>query len=207
MEGAKDFVKGAEANFKELQAAFEGLTGKSPFNIPRDIKTPLSVQSQIPEIHALEYVHEAKAGGQSKNLTVTSPFKFILCYSGYSPKRLKELLASRGNPSDLQEFLLHTIMLNVVLSRQPSLARVFDALRFPVTSGKIPGCGDLNFTFLTAAVPTQLPPDDVVIENTEISGSDTFEEVINLDELSKLRDPFKDKLLELAKQHGELIVS
>ena len=136
---------------------------------------------------------------------MAAPLKFVLTYTGFTPKRLKDMLAGQGNPSDMQEYVLHTLMLHIVLSRQPLLAKMFEALRFPFSSAKIPGFGELPFAFLTAAVPTVLPPDDVIIESTEISGTNAFEEVVDLGELAKLGDPFKEKLVELAKQHGETI--
>lgn len=206
MDGAKDFVKGADANYKEMAAAFEKLCSSKPYtSVAKDIKTPLVFASHAADVQPLEYVHEAKADGQTKSIVVTAPLTFVLSYAGFAPKRLKELLAGQGSLSDTQEFLLHTLMLNVVLARQPALARLFEAVRFPLTTGKIPGCGDLPFAFLTAAVPTLLPPDDVIIENTEISGTNAFEEVIDLQALSAMKDPFKDKLIELAGQHGETI--
>jgi hypothetical protein len=208
VEGPKEYIKGAEANFKELQAAYESLCGAKPFNLPKEFKQPLAVASQIPEVNPLEYVHEAKAEGQTKIVTVTAPLKFVLTYTGFAPKRLKELLAARvsGGPStDLQEFILHALMIQGVVSRQAGMGKILEALRFPLAVGKIPGAGDLPFVFATAAVPTVLPPDNVIIESTEISGTDTFEEVVNLEALTALKDPFKDKLIELAQQHGEKI--
>ena len=205
-EGAKDYVKGAETNFKELQSTYESICGTRPYNLPKEFKTPLVLAGSLPEITPYEYVHEAKADGQAKPISVSTPLKFTLNYAGFSPKRLRELLA--GPPGgDVQEFVLQTLVFNIVLSRQPAIAKLFEALRFSLTMSKIPGLGDLQFPFLTVGVPTVLPPDDVVIESTEISGTNAFEEVVNLDALAKLVDPFKDRLLELAKQHGEAVNS
>jgi hypothetical protein len=208
VEGPKEYFKGAEANFKELQTTYEALCGAKPFGLPKEFKQPLVVASQIPEIGSFEYVHEAKAGGQSKTVIVTAPLRFTISYAGFGPKRLKELLATRGagGPSaDLQDFVLHTLMLQVVVSRQTGLGKILDALRFPIAAGKIPGAGELPFVFATAAVPTHLPPDDVIIESTEISGTDTFEEIVNLEALTELKDPFKEKIIELAQLHEETV--
>jgi len=206
VEGPKEYFKGAEASFKELQTTYESLAASKLYNLPKEFKQPLSVASQIPEVGTFEYAHEAKAGGQSKTVIVTAPLRFIISYTGFGPKRLKELLATRaagGPTSDLQDLVLHTLMLQVVVSRQAGLGKILEALRFPLGIGKIPGAGDLPFVFAAAAVPTLLPPDEVIIESTEISGTDTFEEVVNLEALTALTDPFKDKLIELAQQHGE----
>jgi hypothetical protein len=42
-----------------------------------------------------------------------------------------------------------------------------------------------------------------MIESTEISGTDSFEEVVSLSDPAVMRDPFRDKIVELAKAHGE----
>jgi hypothetical protein len=203
IEGPKDFVKGAETNFKELKAAYEAIAKAKPFSLPSDFKTPIVVASQVPEIYPIEYLHEPKVEGQSKKVTVTAPLRFALTYSGFSPSRLRGLLAGQGFASDVQELVLHTLMINLVIAKQPGLGRLFAALRLPISIGKIPGCGELPFVIMTGAAPTLLPPDDVIVESTEISGNDAFEEVVNMAELSALGDPLKEKLLELAKQHGE----
>jgi hypothetical protein len=115
------------------------------------------------------------------------------------------MLAGSGFASDMREFVVHTLVVNLLIDKQPGLARLFEALRFPLSIGKLPGCGDLPFVLVSAAVPTILPPDDVIIESTEISGSDAFEEVIDVAALARLDDPFKARLVDIAKQHGETI--
>jgi hypothetical protein len=46
----------------------------------------------------------------------------------------------------------------------------------------------------------------VIVESAELTGMDAFEEVVNVDELSKLRDPFKERLLEIARQQAPELV-
>jgi hypothetical protein len=38
-----------------------------------------------------------------------------------------------------------------------------------------------------------------------MAGTDTFEEVVSLSDLANLRDPFREKLVELAKAQGETL--
>jgi len=73
---------------------------------------------------------------------------------------------------------------------------------YHISTAKLRGYGELPFTCLTASVPTVRPPDDVIIQNTEISGMDAFEEVVNPDELAALKDPFRERLMELVKAQG-----
>jgi hypothetical protein len=41
----------------------------------------------------------------------------------------------------------------------------------------------------------------VIIESAELSGMDAFEEVVSIDDLARMRDPMKERLLALAREH------
>ena len=45
------------------------------------------------------------------------------------------------------------------------------------------------------------PPDEVLIESTEVSGMNAFEEIVQLEDVEKLRDPLKEQLLAITKGH------
>lgn len=203
VEGNKEFVKGADQAFKEVVSLYEAVAVGKPFNLPKELQPPLEVLSSVPEITPLEYAHAAKMNGETKTVTVTSPLKWVLSYSGFAPKRLRELLATRAPGKEVQHFVLHTLMLHVILGRAVGMKKILDALHFPVTTGRLPGFGELPVTFVTAEITTLLPPDAVIIESTEISGMDAFEEVVNIDDIVQLTDPLKQRLLELVKSHGE----
>ncbi len=151
----------------------------------------------------MEYSHSAKTEGESKTVVVTSPLKWVLNYSGFSLGRLRELLSDRNRKSEnVREFLLHYLVLHAVVSNQPGVTTILDALHFPITTGRLPGFGDLPVTFISSSISTMRPPDEVIIESTEISGSDAFEEVINLEDISTMRDPLKEKLSGLVTGFG-----
>ena len=124
-----------------------------------------------------------------------------MTYSGFTPKRLKELFAGRPVGSEIQEYVLHTLMMHVVTTRQPGLIKILEGLRFTVSTGRLPGFGELPITFIASTLGTVRPPDDVIIESTEISGMDAFEEIVDPDQLAALHDPFRERLLELVKQY------
>ena len=199
----KETVRGADAALKELQTLHEAVAAVRPFGLPRELAAPLEPLAAGLEIAADEYGHAAKTDGQTKTVTMTTPLRWVLSYAGHGPKRLRELLADPDRTgNELRDTVLHTLVLHLVVTRQPGLGLLFEALRFPVSAGKLPGLGELPITFLTAAVPTVRPPDDVIVESTEISGTDAFEELIDLDELARLRDPMLAQLQELARAHG-----
>ena len=89
-----------------------------------------------------------------------------------------------------------------MISRQPGLNKIFEALHFPLSTGKLPEFADLPITYQSSALTTVRPPDNVIIESTEISGTDAFEEVVNIDDIVKLRDPLRDRLIDLVKSHA-----
>jgi hypothetical protein len=93
-------------------------------------------------------------------------------------------------------------MLHIVLTKQPGMAQLLEALHFPVSSDRLADCGELPVASIRANLATVRPPDDVIIESTEISGMDAFEEVVNPEDIVALRDPLQARLLELAKTHG-----
>jgi hypothetical protein len=200
----KDAAGGAEKAFRDLQALYASVVAAKPFNLPKELKSPLEVVSAVPEITPVEYSHTAKADHDSKTITVTSPLKWVLSYSGFTPRRLKELLADRTRTGpELHEFVLHMLLTHLVLAKQPGIVRLLEGLRFPVTTCRRPETGDLPITYVSAAVPTVRPPDDVLIESTELSGKDVFEEVVDVDAIRKLPDPYRQRLVELVKGHGE----
>jgi hypothetical protein len=58
---------------------------------------------------------------------------------------------------------------------------------------------------ISSVIPTIRHPDELIIESTEISGTDSFEEVVSLSDPTVLRDSFRDKIVELANALGEKI--
>jgi len=142
--------------------------------------------------------------GGSKTIAVTSPLKWALTYSGFSLAKLQDLLADRNRMNEeTHRFVLHHTALHVVLNSHPGLPRLLEALRFPVSSERFPSFGELPIACISSSVSTLRPSDDLIIESTEISGRDAFEEVVNLDDLRNLEDPLKAQLMEIARSQGE----
>lgn len=201
---ARETVPGASAAFKEFQNLYETVAKAKPFLLNKELDTTLEIMSTTIESTPMEYAHEAEADNHRKTITITSPLKSILTYSGYAPAKLKELLADRyRTPEKVQEFLVHYLALHVTITRQPGLAQMLASLHFPLTTIRLPEFGELPITCLRSAITTIRPPDNVLIESTEFSGLAAFEEVVSLDDLAGLRDPLKERLLDIAKSHGE----
>jgi hypothetical protein len=79
-------------------------------------------------------------------------------------------------------------------------------LHFPITTTTLPEFGPLPITRIGVAISTIRPTDAVILESAELTGMDAFEEIVSVDDLSKLRDSLKERLLELARQHAPELV-
>lgn len=200
---AKGEVKGSDAAFRDLRSRYEAVAGGRPFGLSKELNSPIEILSSNVELVPLDYPHVAKSGAESKTVTVTQPLKWMLTYSGLAPTRLRDLLSAKiPDAGQVKGVILHALVLDTVLTKQPGLLTVFEALRFPVVTEKLPGLGDLPVTCISSSVRTVRPPDDVLIESTEISGLNAFEEVVNAEDIEEMKDPFREKLLDVIKANA-----
>jgi hypothetical protein len=206
--GQKEPTRKAEKAFKELQGLYERVATAPPFNLPKELRAPFNIGAGGLEITPVEYAHVAASGSGPRTITVRSPLTWTLSYTEFPPSRLADLLASKlRSGEELQKVVLAFLAMHVVVQQQPSLLQMFGALHFPITTTRVPGFGDLPVTRIGVDVPTTRPSDSVIIESAELTGMDAFEEVVSIDDLSRLRDPMKERLLELAREHAPDAVS
>jgi hypothetical protein len=195
VQGAgKDPARGADKVFKDLQNAFDGVASVKPFNLHRELKPPLPLETSALEFEPFEYAHVIKTRSGSKTVAVTSPLKWVVYYTGYPPSKLKEAVEQGDTVVPILEHVLHHVMLHTALTMQKGVTGVFEALRFPVSTERLPGLGSLPITVISGPIPTVRPTDARILESTELSGSDAFEEVVDRGALDNLHDPLKEKL-------------
>jgi hypothetical protein len=211
--GTRDPVPGVDRAIRELQALHEQVAVTKPFNLIRELKFPLEMLTAGLDVSPLEYSHAIRTGSVERTITVVSPLKWVLSYNGFepgrlalatfTPRRMKEQLAlgSRSN-DELRKFVLHYLALNLTATRQAGIASVLRDLRFPIETVRIDDFGALPLTCVSSALPTIRPPDDVLIEHTEIAGTETFEEVLEAEEIPRLPDPLNQRLMEVARDAG-----
>jgi hypothetical protein len=198
----KDIVKGADLAFKELQALYESVAGSKLYNLPRELKPPIDIVSTSLDMTVMEYEYTASHDNEGKSILITSPLKWVLTYTGFAPGRLREMLAiRRRDVNELRSFVLHYLVMHVVVSKQSGISGILDALHFPMSSGRSPEFGDLPITYISSSVTTLRPPDDVIVESAEVSGMDAFEEIVNINDIARMRDPLKDRLIEVVKSY------
>ena len=88
----------------------------------------------------------------------------------------------------------HALMLGAVFSRQPGVTRILEMLHFPVKTVRLPELGDLPLPCIAVSVTTIRPPDDIIIESTELSGMNVFEEVVNVEQIVGMSDPLRPEV-------------
>lgn len=199
---AYEVSRTGEKAFNELRERYQALVQSRDFNLPPDFKSPLEVINPKLEMTPVEYDYVATGDGQSKTVRITSPFKWALSYAGFAPARLSALLADRrSSGDDLQQFVLHSLMMASVVSRQTGISQILETLHFPVSVDTSEKSGHLPVCYICSSISTQRPPDNVIIESTEISGMDVFEEIVNIEDVPRLRDPLKEKLTALVQDY------
>lgn len=191
---------GTERAFNDLVSLYQTIAAAKPFLLTQEITRPVEIASTTLELLPVEYSYQA----EGKTVVVTSPLRWVVTYSGYSPARLKELIAARTPPErELFQFAVQYAAVSILFGPRGGIPKILEALRFPLKVSKLPEFGELPITTISAPISTVRPPDSVVIESTEFSGKDVFEEVVNVDEIPALCDPLKDQLLEITQSLGE----
>jgi hypothetical protein len=205
--GLKEPTRKADKIFKELQSSYEAVAGSKPFHLQRELNPPLDFPRVGLEITPLDYVHVVQAGSESRKIKVRCPLTWVLTYTDFPPNRLQELLETKGRDADeIQRFVLSYLVLHLVTTNEPGLMQLFEALHFPITTAKLPQFGDLPVTRIGIPITTMRPSDEVVIESAELTGMDAFEEVVNVEDIARLADPLKERLLDIARQQTPELV-
>jgi hypothetical protein len=205
--GQKEPTRKADKAFKDLQAAYELVAGSRPFNLPRDLTPPLNLPALSLEITPLEYIHTVPAETGPRKITVRSPLTWVLTYNDFPPNRLQELLDTKARSVDeVQRFVLSYLIINLATTNEPGLMQVFEALHFPLATSKSREFGELPITRIGIGISTTRPSDAVILESAELTGMDAFEELVNVEDLARLKDPLKERLMEIARQQAPELV-
>ena len=206
-DGSKESTRRSEKAFKELQALYETVAGTKPFNVPRELTLPLRLAGTGVEITPVDTAHVVQTGSQTRTIMVRSPLTWTLTYAGYAPTRLPELLRDKlRTGEELGQLVVSYLLMRVVTTNSPALMNAFDALHFPITTTTVPEFGPLPITRIGFGISTRRPADDVILQSAELTGMDAFEEVVNLDDLSRLRDPLKERLMAVVREQAPELV-
>ena|SRR5688500_8205439 len=199
--GHKETSRKADEALKELQALYDAIAPVQPLNLRRELTPPFVFSNVGLEITPVDYVHAAQAGSESKRIAIRSPLTWTLTYTGFGPSRLQEVLDAKVRGEELQKFIVSYLIMHLVTSHQKGVLQVLEQLHLPVTTATAKEFGPLPLTRIGIGIATERPPDAVVLESAELTGMDAFEEVVNVDDIARLSDPLKDRLLEIARRH------
>jgi len=199
--GVKESTRRAEQALKEVQTLYETVAPAKPFNLRRELTPPFNFGPAGLEITPVDYIHVIQSGSETRRITVRCPLTWTVSYAGFSPSRLQELLDPRVRGEELQRFILSHLVLRAVTTYQHGLVQMFEALRFPLVTSKTAEFGELPMTRIGVGISTARPSDAIVLESAELTGIDAFEEVVNVDDISRLVDPLKERLMAIARQH------
>jgi hypothetical protein len=191
----------AELAFKELKTLYEAISPTKPLNLRRELTPPFSFSNLGLEITPVDYVHVVPTEAGNRKITVRSPLTWTLTYGGFTPPRLQEVIDQQIRGDELQRWILSYLLIHLVIKYRPGVVQLLEGLRFPVTTGTSLELGELPMTRIGVGISTTRPSDDVVLESAELTGMDAFEEVVNVDDIPRLRDPLKERLLEIARKH------
>lgn len=189
-------VLDADKNFALLNEYYAKAAGK-PFDLPRPLRPPLKPIPLTIEVHPWEYLYELHAGGTSKVVTITSPVRYVISYtSGLSLSRLRLGIAGREEKKsdDVKEYVIRCCLMHLSLNRFTGIVNLLSALRWEVNTATSPEMGELPLTTVSAPLRSILPPDNLILDSTEMSGTSVFEEVVDVDHLSQIRDPLVQKV-------------
>jgi hypothetical protein len=199
--GTRSVGPQAEKAYRELRSNFLSIAAKKPFFLSESLPSQLDLFSATPVLTTVEYAYTATAEETAHQITVSTPLKWVISYPESEPKRLRELLASDRNQvkEELTHVLLQSLAMEAVLAQRPGLVRLFQDLRYQISTEQVDGLGALPILTISAPLSTHLPPDDIIIQNTQLSGIPSFEEIINLDDIRQLSDPIRNDLHGIAQ--------
>ncbi|MCG8428044.1 MAG: hypothetical protein MI754_11860 [Chromatiales bacterium] len=191
--------------FDRLAEKYATVTQKEPYNFTRALEAPIDIYSAMPAVYAWRYDKSVvDSRGNTKKITITTPGKWILSYEGFDPATFSEQLTNREKVTgrELKDYVIHYLIMAEIIATRLDLVSLLNDLRFSTSLITLDNFGDVPFVIMESDIKTFLPADDVVIEITEISGSDNFEELVDVRQLQNLTDNFLENVKEKLQKNG-----
>lgn len=192
-------VPRSDKAFADLQERYASVSEK-PFGLPKKLQPPLpSLAGQL-DAALYQYPLVIDSGGDGKTVSVTSPVRWVLSFRSECPLvRLRAMVAGTEsrNPDDMRIALLSHLALVVYLKHFPALVGLLGDLRYRVEVQELADLGGLPVVMVTAPVETFLPPDEFILQITQLSGISAFQEVTSTEAIDNIPDPLKNSLKSL----------
>jgi hypothetical protein len=195
--GARDSAPLADEAFGQLTRKYNEVSGL-PFNLRGDLPDDVLAASDTGiEIYPWEYTHEAHGLKTAKNISMTSPVRWVATYvSDYSPSQMQKLMMTPGErrPDSVRNFVINSIAFQLVLSRNPLLMQLLKDLRYEITVQPLPGLGKLPMVIFNVPLASFRPADDLLLTAIRLSGVPAFIEMIDTNAVSNLEDPLRHQI-------------
>ena len=201
LTGSKFDVPGADKALTELQDNYRRLPGK-PFDFPKEFETDWLAELGVKlELQRWEYSREISTDSGKRPVLITSPTRWILAYGPvYTVSQAVQAFASRQDRrgiDQLRQFVVNTLVMQALITRSAGLASIFAELRYHITTQAHPGLSGLPLVVVQSQVTTFVPPESVISAATELSGVDAFIELVDVEAIHQLSDPFQQRISQL----------
>jgi hypothetical protein len=193
----KSEIPGADKAVAQIAHDYEALTGK-PLALPRGFDADALLKC-LPKLslHRYSYTHQIAGDRGPKPIHMTQPLRWILTYtSDLSPLQVIDIAAGKdtAKAEALGQYVVNALVLQLMLTRTPGLAELFNDLRFTVAAESFPRTGQLPFVTMTSFLPSFRPADDLILAATEFSGVPAFIELVDLEAIKSCRHPLEEAI-------------
>jgi len=201
LAGSKFEAPGADKTLAELQENYRRLPAK-PFDFPKEFETDwLAEVGAKLDLHRWEYTREIAAESAKRSIQITSPTRWIMVYGpGFSVSQAVQMFARRQDRrgiDQLRQFVVNALVMQSLIARSSGLTSMLAELRYEVSTQPHPGLNGLPVVVIQSQVPTFLPPEPLIAAATELSGINAFIELIDVEAVRQMPDPFKQRIAQL----------
>ena len=97
----------------------------------------------------------------------------------------------------LRLFVVNALVMQALISRSSSVVSLLGDLRYSINLYPHPGLNGLPLAVVQSQISTFLPPEPLIATATEFSGVPAFIELVDVDAIRQMPDPFKERILAL----------
>jgi hypothetical protein len=101
--------------------------------------------------------------------------------------------------------VLRACLLDLHLTKLPAISDLLAGLHYRVEVRHSPELGELPLVTISAPFRTIRPPDHLVTMASGLTGGDTFTEVLDIESVRARRDPLRDAVAVILRNHGQEI--
>src|SRR5262245_19130629 len=203
--GERESVGGSEKTLTELRELYRKVALR-PFDLRPELSTPLETISTQMQLYEWEYQHEAKTERGWHSIKVTAPLTWVIAYSSpYSLSMVRQVLAGKEerDAEAVKAFALRACILHLQFAKFPAISDLFAGLRYRVEVRRSPEMGELPLVTVAAPIATLPPPDNLVTMASGLAGGTTFAEVLDINTVKNLQDPFREEIAAILRSHGQ----